>query len=463
MRTTSAELTERCLARIEAGDTLVHAVLAVDPTAGAQAEAADRRADAGRSNGPLDGIPVLLKDNIDTAGLATTIGSRVLTGAPPDRDAAVVTRLRACGAVVLGKTNLSEWSNFRSAAAVEGWSAVGGQTSNPHVLGHSPWGSSSGSAVAVATGMAPLALGTETDGSVVGPAGVNGVVGVKPELGLLPMTGIAPISRELDTVGVFAVNVGDAAACLAALAGTEPFGGPAELRGRRLGVWCPASTGDDVSAVLADALAALRSAGASIVPLPVDVPSDVVLDGLLAMYAEFRDGIEAYLRTRRGAPATVSELITAHRADPVEMSRFGLDLFDWAATLSEDEYESATAGRAGVRQYCVESLAGLLVEHDVEAILAPTNEPAWPIDHEQGDGTRLTTSTPAALAGRPNVSVPIGRVGELPIGLSVFGPAHVRSVLPIAAAVERTCGAFHEPAFARTRGLPHPHVVAESR
>jgi Amidase len=235
----SVELTRRCLDRIAALNPALAAVLAVDTTALAQAAASDERHAAGDDLGPLDGIPVLVKDNIDTANLVSTAGSRLLTQ-PPGRDAEIVTRLRCAGAVIIGKTNLSEWSNFRSTQSTEGWSAVGGQTRNPYRLDRSAWGSSAGSAAAVASGMSPLAIGTESDGSIVGPAGVCGVVGVKPEFGLLPMHGIVPISTSLDTVGPLAYRVRDAATCLAVLAGQPDLANvTAPISGCRLGLWPP--------------------------------------------------------------------------------------------------------------------------------------------------------------------------------------------------------------------------------
>ena len=444
---TAVELTTRCLRRIELIDPLVHAVLALAPDALAQAAAADRRLSEGGAIGPLDGIPVLLKDNVDTAGLATTAGSRLLAGSPPERDADIVVRLRRLGAVLLGKTNLSEWSNFRSADAVEGWSAVGGQTGNPYVLGHSPWGSSAGSAVAVAAGMVPLAIGTETDGSVVGPAGINGVVGVKPEPGLLPGRGIVPISAELDTVGLFTRTVGDAQLSMSALTGgRRPAGAPESVAGKRFGLWQPVGSGP-VAEVCAAVTNRLRASGADVVPVDLEVPGEVALAGLVALHAEFRTAVEDYLRTRPDAPGSVAELVEANRADPVELGLFGQDLFEWVATMSADERDSAAAERVRVRSLARALWQDKLHRHKVDALLAPTNEPAWPIEKGRGDRGRLSTSTLAALAGYPAISLPAGFAGPLPIGLSVFGPDRVDRLLPVAAAVERVCGDLRAPGF----------------
>jgi amidase len=427
---TSTDITWRCLDRIAAADPTVNAVLAVDETALDQALASDRRRAAGASRGPLDGIPVLVKDNIDTAGLATTAGSRHLASTPPRHDAEIVRRLRSSGAVILGKTNLTEWANFRTSTGCEGWSTVGGQTRNPHRPDCSPWGSSSGSAVAVAAGMVPLALGTETDGSIVCPAGVNGVVGVKPELGLLPTGGIVPISREVDVAGLLAARLGDAAVALSVLTGrTDLLARPAVLAGRRIGLWRVPGMPDDVSRLLDDVAGAL---GAEIVPVELEVGRELLVPWFRALYAEFRPSLEAYLRTRDGVPRTLDELIAANRADGVEQ-----DVFEQAAALPPEKREAWAAGRADSIHAVRDLVDGVLKRYGVDAVLAPTNGPAWPLDLAAGDPTAPNSSSPAALAGYPNISLPAGFVDGLPIGVSVFGPSRVDRLLPLAAAVER--------------------------
>jgi amidase len=438
----STELTTWCLDRIAALNPAVHAVLALDPTALAQAEQADARRASDTARGPLDGVPVLVKDSIDTAGLATTAGSRVLS-TPPREDAAIVTTLRDCGAVLLGKTNLSEWGNFRSPAATEGWSAVGGQTQNPYRIGYSPSGSSAGSAVAVATGMAPLAFGTETDGSIVGPAGANGVVGVKPETGLLPTRGIVPISAAQDVVGVFTRSTTDASVALAALTGGRPSA-PAPLRGRRLGVWpVPGMP----SMALTAAGAALTAAGARLVPVEFDEEAghELLVCELLALYAEFRPSLEGYLAGRPGAPRSLPDLAAAHRNDPQETRLFGLEIFDRAAAISDEERRAAvTAGRAA-RSRARELVAGTLSRHNIDAVLAPSNPPAWKIDHSAGDPASPVSSTLAALAGLPSVSLPAAFDAGLPCGVSVFGPRQLARLWPVAAAIDRACAASRPP------------------
>ncbi len=433
------ELTRRCLNRIERYDPLLNAVLTVDPTALEQAVRAERR----RDRTPLTGVPVLVKDNIDVAGLDCTAGSRLLTGTPPARDAPVVGRLRAAGAVVLGKTNLSEWGNFRSQDAPEGWSAVGGQTRNAHAPDRSPWGSSAGSAVAVAAGMAPLALGTETDGSIVCPAGANGGVGVKPEPGLLPSGGVVPISPAQDSVGVLATTLSHAALCLAELTGRNDLSAaPARLAGRRFGLW---HTPGLPRPALDAAAFALRAAGAELVEVDFPEHSGLLLAEVVALQAEFPEAVAGYLRTRPGAPDSLTGLIAANRADPEELRLFDQSVFETSAALSaEDRSLRAEAGRQArtrARQLLDRALRG------VDAVLAPTNPPAWRLEPGRPDPRPATSSVLAALAGYPIVSVPAAEDGGLPLGVSVFGPANLAGLLPLAAAVEQSCPAYRAPAL----------------
>jgi len=436
----SEQLTRQCLDRIGEVNEQLRAVLAVDPTALEQARAADQRFRSGADRGLLDGIPVLIKDNIDTAGLATTCGSRLLTGPAPSRDAAVVGRLRAAGAVILGKTNLTEWANFRSTKSTEGWSGVGGQTRNPHLLAHSPGGSSSGSAVAVAVGMAPLALGTDTDGSVVGPAGLCGVVGIKPEPSLLPLDGVCAVSDQQDAIGVFAARIEDGLAAIHELTGA--FADPMSLPDGpdlRLGIWhIPRSPGP-VREALRLVTAALSEAGLVTVPVELPFEEQLLADGMFALTAGFRPMLESYLATRVGAPATLDELIEANQDDPVELSLFGQDLFEQAALIGSGERAEALLLRDRVRREAVERIETVLFRYGIDAILAPSNEPAWQLDYELGDPWPLSSSSPSSLARFPNLSLPITEPGDLPIGLSVFGAATLRELAPIALRVEAAC------------------------
>jgi amidase len=446
----SAELTHACLDRIAAFDGRVNAVLALDPAAAGAALAADARRAAGAELGPLDGIPVLVKDNIDTAGLASTAGSRVLAAAPPPAgDAPVVAALRAAGAVPLGKTNLTEWANFRSPASIEGWSGLAGQTRNPHALGHSPWGSSAGSAAAVAAGFAPLALGTETDGSIVCPAGVTGVVGIKPEHGLLPLDGIAPLAPSLDTVGVFARSVGEAARCLAVLSANRDLTTAAAfaasataavddtlrgLRGRRLAIWrVPGMS----AAVLDEVAPMLKDAGVELIETDFPEYPDLEQDLAIAVHGEFALAIETYLCSRPGAPSTLAELIAANRADPIELSLFGQETFEYVVEMDRDEIDFALEAGARARAAAREALDATVRRLGVDAVLAPSNDPAWELVPGRPDPPAETSSTLAALAGYPNLSLPAAYAGRLPLGLSVFGPARLSELLLPAARLER--------------------------
>jgi amidase len=432
---TSVALTRLCLDRVTAVNPVLNAVLAVDGTALDQAADADRRYAAGTPLGPLDGIPVLIKDSIDTAGLASTAGSRLLATTPPRRDAAVVERLRRAGAVVLGKTNLTEWSSFRTTQGCEGWSAVGGQTVNPYSLQRTTSGSSSGSAVAVATGMAPLTLGAETDGSIVSPAGICGVVGLKPTPGTLPLDGVVPVSDTEDSVGLLAGRVADAALALDVLtSGGAPATIPTPLggAGRRLGLWRVPRMPAQVGAVLDSVAAGLRADGFTVVEVDVALDREILVDGLRAMYAEFTPSLERYLATRDGAPRTLADIVEANRADPVELSLFGQDLFETVLDLADAEAESR---RARAVERAVALLDGTLRRYGVEALIAPTNEPAWLVDHQLGDPYSPGSSTLPALARRPNITVPAGQ-GGLPVGVSLFGPPEERHLLALATELE---------------------------
>ncbi|GGP82727.1 amidase [Saccharothrix coeruleofusca] len=448
---TSVRLTLAYLHRIATVDRRVRAVLAIDPSALRQAAESDRRRAHGRALGPLDGIPVLVKDNIDTEGLASTAGSRALR-VPPTRDAALVTRLREAGAVLLGKTNLSEWANFRSTRSTSGWSGVGGQTNNPHALDRNPCGSSSGSAAAVAASLAQVAVGTETDGSIVCPSGHSGVVGFKPTLGRVSGDGIVPVSAWQDTAGPVARNVVDAAILMSALdvEGTDYASGlrPDALRGARVGVWRKAGADADVDRVVHSAVRVLRRAGAAVVE--VALPHQVAVEAaeFPALITEFKHDLERYLRTRPGAPRALAELISFNERDPVELSRFGQELFELAAVappVTDPAYrrqrETATAlARASIDE--------TLAAHELDVIMAPTNSPAWRTDYADGDAYEVDSSTPAAVAGYPNATVPAGFAGPLPIGVSFMaGEGADARVLGCAAAFERIARARRAPGY----------------
>jgi amidase len=447
---TAVEITQRCLTRIAEDDGRVNAVIALDPTALDQARAADERRAAG-SSGALLGLPILIKDNIAVTGAPTTAGSRALAdSAPPD--APLVTRLRAAGAVVLGKTNLSEWANFRSRHSTSGWSAVGGQTRNPHVLDRNPSGSSSGSAAAVAAGFAPIAIGTETDGSIVSPAGICGVVGFKPTLGRVPGAGIVPVSSAQDVAGPMTRTVLDAAEVYGVLSGRpRPVLDADALRGARVGVWLPAAADRETRLVFDAATAALVRAGATTVPVMLE--SDAISGAEWpALLTEFRDQLDAYLAAAPGALVRdLAALIAFNRADDLELSRFGQDNLEQALAAPGPDDPTYQAARAATTSGARALIDDTLAAESLDVIVTLSNGPAWKIDYTSDDAFDVLTSTPAAAAGYPTISVPAGFVGPLPIGVSFLatGGADER-VLTLAYAFEQATAALRPPAYLST-------------
>ncbi|MCE6996588.1 amidase [Saccharothrix sp. S26] len=450
---TSVDLTRAYLRRIEVVDRAVRSVVVVNPDALAQAAESDRRRRQARAKGPMDGIPVLLKDNIDTTTMGSTAGSRALR-VPPRDDAELVRRLRDAGAVVLGKTNLSEWANFRSTASTSGWSAVGGQTHNPHVLDRNPCGSSSGSGAAVAASLAQVAVGTETDGSIVCPAGQNGVVGLKPTLGRVSGDGIVPISSRQDTAGPIARHVVDAAILMSALEGkgvdyaSELGTKPNALNGKRIGVWRKAGTNAEVDRVVQSAVDVLRRAGATVVEVELPYQEQVEAAEFPALITEFKHDLERYLKTRPGAPRSLAELIAFNEADPVELGEFGQELFleaEKAPPVTDPEYVERRRTATGLARRSIDEV---LAEHRLDVIMAPTNGPAWRTEYGSGDAYELGSSTPAAVSGHPNVSVPAGFAGPLPIGVSFMaGRWADATVLRFAAAFEQAAHARRAPGY----------------
>ncbi len=447
----SQRLCELYLERIrelDGGEAGLRSVLETDPEALRTAGELDRERASGRVRGPLHGIPVLLKDNIATAGpMETTAGSLALVGLRPPAEAPLVRRLRDAGAVILGKTNLSEWANFRSTRSSSGWSGRGGQCRNPYVLDRSPCGSSSGSGAAVSANLAALAVGTETDGSVVCPSATCGVVGIKPTVGRVSRTGIIPISHTQDTAGPMARTVRDAAILLAAMAGADPadpattvrgagaldLAGafePGDLAGVRIGVARKALTGysPKTDAVFEEALEVLRGLGAELVD-PADIPHLGEYDEAewQVLLYEFRAGVEAWLAgLGPECPLKTLEDLIAFNRDNAdrEMPWFGQEIFELAAekgSLDEPEYRKALADCR--RLAAAEGLDAALDVHRVDAIVAPTGSPAWPIDLINGDHFTGSSSSPAAVSGNPAVTVPMGFVAELPVGLTFMGRA----------------------------------------
>ena len=428
----SVALVEELQGRIREVDPSVNAICTPNPAALTEAARRDTERDEGRVRGPLHGVPVLVKDNIDTADLPTTAGSLALADQPPPPDdAPLVRRLREAGCVILGKTNLSEWANFRGSASSSGWSAYGGLTRNPYALNRSAGGSSSGSGAAVAAGLTDYAIGTETNGSIVCPAALNGVVGLKPTVGLVPQQGIVPISHSQDTAGPMTRTVKQAAALLSVITGgqtdyTDACRGT-DLSNVRIGVprgplW-GYSTGLDQ--VTERALELLSQCGATLVDhLSLPTPGGDE-DQLQVLSHELKVDIAAYLATRApGGPRTLDDLIEFNKkhADQ-ELQWFGQELFERAAAtdgLSSPVYVAArlTALRAGR-----DGIDDLLRDNQLDALVSPAYSPAWTIDLVNGDHVLGSSSSHAALAGYPLLSVPSGMVSGLPVGLTISGTA----------------------------------------
>ena len=421
----------------------LNAVIELNPDALELAAALDEERRTSGSRGPLHGIPIMLKDNLDTADkMMTTAGSLALAGSKPKHDAPLVAKLRVAGAVVLGKTNLSEWANFRSPRSSSGWSSRGGQTRNPYALGRNPCGSSSGSGVAVSANLCAAAIGTETDGSIVCPAGVNGVVGLKPTVGLINGSGIIPIAHSQDTAGPMTRSVTDAAILLGVLADTEPqhmtdytqFLIADGLRGARIGV-ARAFFGfhERVDAVLEEALAAMRAEGAELVDVDLEPGAAYSESEFEVLLYEFKDGLNAYLQgLGSDAPSRSLGDIIAFSEKHAErvMPYFGQEYLLQAhlkGPLSEPAYRAALARNQRLSRS--EGIDATLKQDGLEAIVAPTNGPAWTTDLINGDHVSGGSSSPAAVAGYPNLTVPAGFIEGLPVGISFFSTAYQEPTL----------------------------------
>ena len=456
-RLTSVQLTQFYLQRIKKLNPTLHAVITVSGTALAEARAADKARRKGDDR-PLLGIPILVKDNVNTTGMPTTAGSWALAGSTPS-DAFIVQRLKAAGAIVIGKANLSEWANFRSIPSSSGWSGIGGQNNMAYVLDRNPCGSSSGSGVGVSADLAVAAIGTETDGSIVCPSGANGIVGIKPTLGLLSRAGVVPISADQDTAGPMARNVTDAAVLLGALTGIDPndpatsgqagnaltdytgFLDDESLEGANIGVWREGTDtfegerlDPDVDAVMSATIAALEAEGATVteVQLPLD---DVFGPEFAALECEFKTDIATYLQTytAAGYPKTLAALIAFNLANPDLEEEWNDVIFEQSDATGGRTSQACIDARAATTPPVQERLAALLAEFD--AIIAPTNGPAWLTDFEGPEGGDLSVEDPpppfigsssaSAIAGWANITIPAGyaRDGTLPIGVSFIGGA----------------------------------------
>lgn len=479
-RMTSHSITQQYIARIEEldrkGPNLRH-VLEINPDALSIAASLDQERKAGRIRGPLHGIPILLKDNIDTADrMTTTAGSLALEGSIPLQDAFIAAKLRSAGAVLLGKANLSEWANFRSTHSSSGWSGRGGQAKNPYTLDRNPCGSSSGSGGAVAANLCAAAIGTETDGSIVCPASANGVVGIKPTLGLVSRTGIIPIAHSQDTAGPMARTVRDAAIVLNALSGIDTrdsttmtnrsrgqidytrFLDPNGLRGARIGVARTRFFGysNVADKITNDAIDAMKAQGAVIVdPANIETAGKFDDSEFDVLLYEFKADLNAYLAGLgpKAPVRTLQDVIDFNeRHKEQEMPWFGQEILVMAqkkGPLSEKKYREELA--RNLRMSRAQGIDATMNKYKLDAIVAPTGSPPWVTDLINGDHFSGASSTPAAVAGYPNINVPAGFSHNLPVGISFFGRAYSEpTLIKLAYAYEQATKHRRAPQFIPT-------------
>ena len=481
-RYSARSITEKYLARIEAIDKqgpLLNSVIEVNPDALAIADALDKERKEKGARGPLHGIPVLIKDNIDTADrMATTAGSLALVGSKPPKDAFLAQKLREAGAVILGKTNPSEWANIRSSRSTSGWSGRGGLTKNPYTLDRNCSGSSSGSGAAAAANLCAVAVGTETDGSIVSPSSVCGIVGIKPTVGLISRTGIIPISHTQDTGGPMARMVRDAAILLGALTGIDPedkatvesrgksfsdytqFLDPKGLQGARIGV-VRRYFGllDSMDSVIEDALEAMKREGATLIdPTEIKTLGELGDSEMTVFLYELKADMSAYLaRLGPGAPVhSLKEIIEFNeRNKKLEMPYFGQDVFiksEAKGPLTSKEYLDALEKDRRLAR--TEGIDAVMDKLKLDALVAPTEGPAWVTDLVTGDHFLGSSSTPAAVAGYPSITVPAGFVFGLPVGISFFGRGWSEPLLiKLAYAFEQVTKTRKPPRFLPTADL----------
>lgn len=460
------------IAEVDKKGPQLNAVIELNPDALAIADEMDKERAAGKVRGPLHGIPVLIKDNIDTADkMHTTAGALALADNIASQDAHIVKRLRAAGAVILGKTNLSEWANFRSSDSTSGWSSRGGQTKNPYILNRNPSGSSAGSGSAVAANLCAIAIGTETDGSIVSPSSVCGGVGFKPTIGLWSRSGIIPISKTQDTAGPMARNVSDAAILLGALAGEDPrdpytkesrgkgledytqFLDAEGLKGKRLGVEKSALTAGNLAAqaLLKEALDLMRSKGATIVEIELLKPLRVIGNAeFTVLLYEFKAGVNDYLSHANSAMKNLAEVIAFNKRNESKAMPFfkqeTLELAQSKGGLDQAEYTEALKKSSLETRKIIDDI---MDKNRLDAVVGPTNGFAVCIDLVNGDyGNGFSFSSPAAKAGYPHITVPMGAWHDLPMGISFFGKAFTEpELIRIAYAYEQASRKRKAPSF----------------
>ncbi|MCP9766347.1 amidase [Lacihabitans sp. LS3-19] len=451
-RITVVELTKLYLSRIDSLNPLVNAMLVINPEALALARKADLELKAGLDRGKLHGIPVILKDNIDTHDkMPTTAGSRALAESIALNDAFIVEKLREAGAIIIGKANLSEWANFRSSKSSSGWSGVGGQTNNPYKLDCNPCGSSAGSGVAISSDFCLIAIGTETNGSIVCPSNANGVVGIKPTVGLLSRSGIIPISYTQDTPGPMARNVTDAAISLGFMTGLDlkdsitkesegkyfedytQFLQKDGLKGKRIGIFQPPlGKMKSVDSLFFKAVDYMKSQGAEFVDVSTLGTKDTGKSSFEVLLYEFKDGLNKYFAglNPNQKIKNIEDLFAFNASDNIETGVFDQKLIESAmkkGNITEKEYLEAKAKMH--QEMREEGIDKVMNELQLDAIIAPTGSPAWKTDWKKGDTFHIGSSSPAAIAGYPNITVPMGFVGELPVNISFFGRAYSEPIL----------------------------------
>ncbi|NIM02094.1 MAG: amidase [Acidobacteria bacterium] len=468
---TAAGLVDYYLERIAAIDHAgpeLRSIIEINPEARSIAEALDAERAEGNTRGPLHGIPVVLKANIDTGDeMATHAGSLAIADHHAPDDASIAQQLRAAGAVILAKANLSEWANFRSTRSSSGWSSIGGQTKNPYEPLRNPCGSSSGSGVAVAANLTVLAVGTETNGSIICPAGINGVVGIKPTLGLVSRDGIIPIAHSQDTAGPMARTVRDAALMLNAMSApddSDPFSedrpesipdfaadlATDALQGKRIGVlknYYGAGENPDIEKVFRNAVETLKAQGAEIVD-DIEIETEGMSGASYAVLLyEFKADLNAYLASSNAELETLAEIIEFNTANAdTVMPIFGQEIMEMAeekGPLTDQDYLDALEKSKRIAR---DGIDNALKEHDLDALVAPTNGPSWMTDHVNGDHFSISSSSLAAISGYASITVPAGHVSGLPAGLSfIGGPFTEKSLIEMAYAFEQASKARRAP------------------